>query len=291
MLEVRRSNMPSTTRTIFLFSPILALAATASQPSRTEPQERSALAGPRVEIEQARVSLVKRGFNGRVERLETSPEEAALAVLVLSENEKKLTCQVLSERAAIIDQAVASNIPLLLKLQGFRDADRSERLALLREWSEALRPLRAHGSLADELAACLSPANAASMKTLAKEYNEALLEEASRSPGNAAGKIGSGPRSTRAQALAAERLLGLGLELKRSYDRIVAARAARLDETIKLIEATPEQEERIRAIALEFAQQSLGQPTPALQRDFVRRLTDVLTPPQRVKLLTAGFGK
>lgn len=251
------------------------------------------LAGPKVADFAPRLTLVRRDFSGHLERLEMPPEEASLALLKLSPDEKQNTKLVLTERSTLMDKAVSNNIPMLLKLQGFKQATQTERLAMLREWAQVLRPLRDHGKLADELAAGLSPENAASMRAMAEEYWNAVIEDGMR-PDTAVAMNEDkpkGPRLTRAQSAAKEYLLALGGEIKRSYDRIISSRTAQLEDALNRIDATDEQRDKIKALGLEYFQKTLGKATPEQKRDHMQKVLATLRPEQKVALLRDLYGK
>ncbi len=256
-----------------------------SSPSKTSDTDAGLLGGPKVDRPAAKASLVRRDFNGKLERLESSPEEAALRTMTLTEDEKKNTQLVLNERAAIFDKAISGNIPMLLKLQGFRDADKKDKLAVLQEWGQALAPLKAHGKLADELAAGLSQEHGAQLKSMVKEYWDAVIEEGMKADET------MGERPKKAQVIAREYLLGLGAEIKRSYDRIIAGRVGQLDEALKKVDATPEQSDKIKAMSLEYFQKTLGKPTAEQKRDFVLKVLGVLDAKQKAALLKEFFAK
>lgn len=237
------------------------------------------LAGPRVGGARAGDTLVKRDFNGHVLPLDTSPQEAALALLDMSRDERAAAQRVLNERARAVDEAIGSNIPLLLKIQSLAGAPASERTRLLREVTAATRPLRERGTVMDELARVLSPVHAAEVRRLSGEYEEAIIAQRIAQAGE------MGTRMTRTQAVATERLHAAGQEIKRSYDRVAGSRAARLEEVIATLKLNADQEDRVREVIRRQGEQSLSNPSPAGRREAFAAVLEILDARQRRDLI------
>jgi hypothetical protein len=253
----------------------------ARQPAETLPTlSTPVLAGPRVGGARAGDTLVKRDFNGEVVPLEVSPEEAALALLDMSREERAAAQRVINERAAVMDEAMGGNIPLLLKVQGLSAALASDRVRIIREVSAAMRPLRERGTLQDELSRVLSPVHAAEVKRLCGEYEEALIAQ------RVAQASEQGTRMNRTQAQATERLYAVGHEVRRSYERVTSERSARLEELIDSLNLKGDQEERIRRILMDGFQESLGKPTAAQKRERFVKVLSVLDDRQRRELMS-----
>src|SRR5438093_102916 len=90
---------------------VLSAALVLGQPGTPTP-----LAGPAVAPAEPRATLVSFDLNGRVRRLESSPEAAALALLKLPEGARAKAEAVIAERAAAIDRFVGENLLLLSQL-------------------------------------------------------------------------------------------------------------------------------------------------------------------------------
>jgi hypothetical protein len=238
------------------------------------------LSGPTVSTAtDSALTLIERDFSGSLRRLETSAEEAALAKLTLTAEEKSLTDTILRERAAILDGVVGKNTGLLVRLQGLRTAPTPDGRAALREMTQKLEPLRARGRLRDEIATALEILNQKRFVAMVDEYHDAILEltlEELRK---------EKPEATRAEAVARMSLLGVGEEIRRSYERTLAEKTGRLDAVIELLELTEAQEAKVRSIALEFGQKSLGKPTRAQIRKLLADVSAELTPEQRAKFV------
>jgi DNA-binding MarR family transcriptional regulator len=252
----------------------------------TSPCLAQELAGPKVESAAAAPSLIQRDFAGTITRLDTLPEEAATKLLTLTPQEQAAIDLILAERAAIFDKAVGENYELVLRLQGFREAKLPERLAMLREWNAALRELKAHGKLIDELAAGLSKDNAAQFRRLVTDYREGIIAQTMK--GNDA--TGEKPMA-RQQAQSREHLIELGQEIKRAFDRRIAEGKSNIEQLVKTIDATPEQREKLESISLDYAQKALGKPTKQQKAALIRSIFEVLTPEQRRTVVAEYLGK
>lgn len=253
----------------------------AAIPQPTHPAASEPLSGPAARETAAKPTLVHREFDGSLRRLDEPAEEAALRLLSLSPEEQTKIDAILAARAAIIDSVVANNIPLLLRVQGLKEAQaRQGAMEALRELSEKLRPLRERGRLRDEIAGVLSDDHAKQFAALVDEYQKVVREDAMAS---------AGPDARPGQVMAREALLAIGQEVRRSYERVIGSRKGKLDEVIRTLNLAPEQETKVRNLATDHFQQTLGKPTPSQTREFVRALMRELTPDQRRTLASAMY--
>lgn len=242
------------------------------------------LAGPKVAPVVAPLTLIARDFNGKLVRPTISPEEAAVGLLTLNETEKTAVDTVLSERAAIFDRAIQENYELLLKLQGLAQMAPKEKIALLRQWNDALSELKRHGKLPELLAAGLTPFNAAAFRKLVSEYREAVIAEEMKVP-----EMSSEKPLARGQVVARAMLAELGGELKRSFDRRVAEGTAKLEEIASKVDATSEQKDKIQQLSIAYVTENKGKPTPQQRGELFRKVMEVLTPQQRQMLVKDYF--
>lgn len=280
-------------------------------------QDPNALAGPTVKETPKPGTIIQHDFQGSITRLQIPPDEAAAAKLTLNETQQAALNKILTERAALIDTAVANNYELLLKLQGFRQMTPIEQREHLGAWREALAPLRERGRLQDELAGVLEPAQKAELRRMVNEYWNALVEEetmksASRDAliidvslmdeptakeeeddesgqrnGRRAGggNGGNGGRGARGGIIMRESLAIMGHQLKASFDRRVSSSNANLEDLLQNIDATPEQREKLKAISLEYAQKTLNKPTDTQRIELFEAISRELTPKQRRELI------
>jgi hypothetical protein len=229
-------------------------------------------------------TILSRDFSGHVSRLDTPPEEAALKQLHLSELEKANTSMLISERAAIFDRAVKNNYDLLLKLQGFREMNLLEKIALLSKWDEALHELKVHGTLEEEVAGSLTPENAKVFHAMVGEYRAAVSKELA-----AAAEREEGKALNQKQVSNRVRLLELGVEIKRAFERQIAEGKAKIEDLVKTVDATADQKAAIEALSLEYIQKTLGKPTAAQRRELTRKIFEVLKPEQRRTLIAQMY--
>jgi Spy/CpxP family protein refolding chaperone len=263
----------------------------ASPPSPVAP-----LGGPAVAPEANTRTLVKRDFNGTLERLEIPPEEAALELLNLSEQEKTDTRLILAERAAILDKVVGENLPLLIQANNARESgDAAAGTRYLRELSTHLRALTARGRLSDELVAVLSPENGQALRTLVRDYWMAVFEDARAAAQRAqasemGGSAAGGDRASSREMMRRELLASLGAEIRRSYQRRIASRQGELDDLLSRLDLDDATEGEVRRLFADFAQQTLGNPTAAQRAQLANDLFRMLTPEQRRQVLEEVYG-
>ncbi|MFZ4638652.1 MAG: hypothetical protein ACOYMC_14685, partial [Pirellulales bacterium] len=226
----------------------------------------------------------------------------------LSPEEQSATDGVLKDRAAMLDGIVREHLELLLRMQSARAGGNNDEIAKVnKEFREAMRPLAAKGGLVAEIAAVLEPRNAREFNRMVREYYRALLTQGRkdmpegdpmpegmmdggmmREDADGAAKQGAGGGSSQRKdprrAEAVKQMLEVfGQEVRRSYERLAAEGQSRLDEVVKRLGLDAEQEAKVRAIGLEFAQKSLLNPTPAQRAEVFRKVMAELTPEQRLR--------
>lgn len=244
------------------------------------------LSGPTIDAtSKAPMTLVERNFDGKLRRLEISAEEAALEHLTLSDDEKKLTAAILIERAAILDGVVGKNTDLLIRLQGLRESRTPDGVAALRQMAAKLEPLRKRGRLRDEIASVLEIENQKRFITMVDEYHAAVIAD------TLAELRKDKPDATIAEATGRERLLSLGHEIRRSYERTLAEKTGKLEEIITLLKLDEAQEAKVRALALEFGQQSMGRPTQAQIMRLVGDISRELNTEQRATFVRELYAR
>lgn len=237
------------------------------------------LKGPSVAEQRAPSSLIEKDFAGKIRRLEVTPEEAAVERLTLSTEAREKVATVLHARWAIIDKAVKENVESLLRFDAARrTGDRREMVALLRKFAQELKPLRDRGTLREEIRGVLPEDQRADFDWMCDEYTEALIAEAQQEAQS------KGEPSGDTQARIREGLLVIGQELKRSYDRLVTGGQRELEEAIKLLDLTPEQEGEVRRLVSQFAADTKLNPTPEQRRKLLVDVYAVLDASQRARI-------
>lgn len=261
---------------------------TADAPATPDP-----LSGPSVDPADAGPTIVERSFDGSLKRPDIRPEEAALRKLTLTSAEQAAADAVLADRAAMLDGIVRDNLELLVRAQGARaSGDGVEIAKVNKEFREALHPLALKGRLGEQLAAALEPDNARAFNRMVREYYRALVVQGNKGkpdgdpmPGDVDEMTIMDSGGTGGRRAALVRQLGevFGQEVRRSYERIAAEGQARLDDLVKALDLSPEQDAKVREIALDFVQKNLKYPTQAQRAEVFRKVLAELTPEQRAR--------
>ncbi len=241
-----------------------------------------ALAGPKVSEVAARPTLVRRDYEGRLRALDSSAEEAALALLTLDDPTRARVDAVLESYAARLDAIVADNLGLLTKLVTSKGGRRDEYNATLRELTAVLRPLRENGGLKAEVARELPPDQRERFESLLSEYWAAAIDDElqSSAPGGTPGAGGAeGPR--RRAAAVKVTLAAAGREVKRSFDRLVASREDAFKDFSARLDLAPDQDARVKQIFTDLYVETLGKPTPDQRRAAILKAMQELSPEQR----------
>ncbi len=273
------------------------------------------LAGPKIATKEAdKRTIVRRDFQGKLERLEERPEIAAVRMLPLDEATRAKVDAIIAERAVVVSQITLENYETFLKMQGaFQGGPpttaeaRRERVAMVRELREVAKPLF-EPAFADTLAQALPPASGSELRSMVTEYREALIasEAGNRGEQAAMGDEMTGERADSAdakrpqegrRAARAERarqaiddqvyeVRQVGREMARSFQNFVADRQQKGEELYTLAEVTPEQRAKIDAILRADGEGAALMPTDAQRRERFQRILGVLTPEQRRKVLS-----
>jgi len=233
------------------------------EPLKADPS--GVLAGPKVNEEAERPSLVKRSFGGELELLDSRPEVAAVSLLALAEEERAIVNEFFAQRTAAVTAALSENMDLFLRLQAARQAgELAGARPLMREFRQAVAPL-IDPPLVEQVASVLPEDSREEFARLVSEYKQALeqqqaadrnrgtesraenLMQRRRNPSRAAESALSDTRYELSQLLR---------EMARTLSSIVAERRARTDELISAIDATPEQQAEIMSILREAAEGS-----------------------------------
>jgi hypothetical protein len=253
-----------------------------SAPDAPDAPEPGSLAGPRLDAGDFAPSLVSFGYDGRLKRLETTPEEAATDLLDLPPSAREAIEQVIAERAAILDRIVVNNIPELLEIfSSFQGGDAATGIRKYLRFSRELRPLNARGSLQEEIAGVLPDELRARFDAIVNEYRSALVEDIRAEAESKGEKIG------RRQAALREGLAAIGQEIGRSVERQIGNGALQLQRLYEHVEATAEQQAAIGAKVQEFLGETQGAPTRMQSVRLFFDILRVLTPEQRKHLLNS----
>lgn len=314
--------MQSTSHNSIRLLAILAVCGLATLPTLAQSAEATPsdnpLAGPSVDVA-TKPSLVKRDFEGKLTRLETRPEAAAVELLTLAPEQRTRVDEVFQRRSADVERITTENIELFLKLQASRQGgDRQEMMTLMRDFRVVAEPLL-KPSLFNQVRDVLPQDQRAEFARLVDEYIVALAAEpdpmggmgmqrgqrrgiggdaAREAEGQPAPdpdtdtRMGDGPkegaRNGPPSGAPARRRVEMNLlirEMARGFGDMVEERREHTDEMLKAISATEEQEAKIRTILREAAEAKSGKLTSEQRSEQFRRIMQELTPEQRRALM------
>lgn len=250
------------------------------QPSETG--DGAVLAGPVVEPEARASSLVRLGYDGRVERLsDVQPEVAALDLIELDDAARSRIGGLLEARAAFMDGAVMEHYRLLLDLySAFAAGDEGEVVVLYLRFTSHLAPLFERGGLAAQLGAEMPPEQAGRYRTLVREYYLAVGRDEVR------GSVGAErPAGGLAVAIRNHRIEHLMQEVGRSFERVIRQKSEELEQTLEAMALGPQREAEIRALVDELGSEFGLNPTEAQKREIFVRIYEALDPQERGRFL------
>jgi hypothetical protein len=267
---------------------VLTVAGLAAGAGLHGPGDGDVLRGPTVRQREKPSTLVKRDMNGQLERLEMRPEQAALDLLGLTVEQRKDADAVLAKRYVSVTALLRENWELFQKLLTARQAGaKAEEIRpLIRQFRPIAAPLLNPG-LEEQVAGALPEEKRAEFKRIVDEYKAVIAAEPP--PGAGGGPEMSGRAPSGAERIEVNLLLR---EMARSLKGIVDERREHMDAFLKAIDATPEQEAKIRELTRAAAESSrkngaIGEPSREERSATWRKIMDVLTPEQRAKAIEA----
>jgi hypothetical protein len=244
------------------------------------------LAGPAATPRAERPTLVRRDFNQRLRRPETTPERAAINLLTLSPESLAAAESVLDRRAAAIDRFVTENLFLLQELDtASRAGDKLDFAIVLLRAVDALRPVLAQGTLRDQVAAALPPADSARFTAIFDEYWSAAVDETHRHSREA------GKREARWAADLGERFKHLGEEITRSFERQLASGTVFVDYFLHGLDLTDDQRGVINGLKLDMLERTDFKPTEKDQQQLAVGALAYLSAAQRAIVIKRITGK
>jgi hypothetical protein len=244
-----------------------------------------ALRGPAVKEREKKPTIVERDMAGRLKRPELPPEEAAIAPLNVSAESQNKLDEFFADRAATLDQIVLDNLELVVRFYNAKQAgDRRDQLSLLADLMRKLTPLNAKGKLADQVRALLPDDKAKLYDTVLAEYRAAAIADARTEARRRNESVNDRQLETR------ENLASLGVEIKRSYERQIASKAAEFDKIIAQLDLRSEQEAKVRAIVTDFTQATRGKATAEQRRALFFKIMAELDSDQQKKLVALYLG-
>lgn len=238
------------------------------------------LAGPVVtEGKDTHPSLVQSDFDGRIKLVDGSPEEAALKLLKLDDQQSQAANAVFAERARLLDEFVADNLLLLGQMDTADKAgDKKTQGALIVKALQELRPVLDKGKLEDRIAETLPADRQPEYRALLKEYWAAIVKDRRQRAQPDPAKEGKKPG--RIELLAQAKLETFGKEIERSFQRIEQSGELAFRYIFKGITLTPDQRGKIRELFTLHAQQTKGNATEKENGELFLAVLPHLTPEQ-----------
>lgn len=276
------------------------------------------LAGPKIAAKDAeKRTIVRRDFQGKLERLDERPEIAAVRLLPLDEATRAAVDKIIAERAVTVSQITLENYEAFVRMQAAFQGGapataeaRQERLAIVRELREIAKPLF-EPPLVETLGKVMPSEHAEELRAMVAEYREAITaSEAAERARQSGDEAMTGEKTMEAdereattqragrRAARGERMRRLideqiyevrqvGREMARSFQNFVADKQQQGEELYALVEATPEQRAKIDAILRADGEGAAIMPTEAQRRERFQKILAVLTPEQRRKFMDA----
>ncbi len=245
-------------------------------------QNADPLAGHRVEVAPATVTLVERDFQGTLRHPEPTILEAAAAKLKLEGDERERVDKVLLDRSRVLETFVEGNLDLLTRFNGFENStDGKAKFYLAIEAYEKLAPLRERGPLDAQLRAAMSPENAAQFDRLLREYWNALVQEDRKEP-KPKGRIG---------VIAGAKFKDLGKEIEAAYHRSERSGGVLYGYLFKSMTLSDDQSKRLHELCATYSVDGLDNKDKATQTTFFLAVTQVLEPDQRKVFVKRLKGK
>ncbi len=256
------------------------------QPETGPDAEPAVLEGPAIGPDAQREgSIVRWGYEGRLVRLDTTPEQAALELLDLSPTVRERVNSILAERMAIFDQTVIESLDLISRFESAKALKNGKAMReTLGAFMGRLAPLVGRGPAVMELARAMPREQAMKFRALVNEYHKAVLADEKRLAERERRKFH--PIEVALKARGDE----LGQEIERSIKRSAAMADAGFEMLLQSLDLDPEVEATIRSRTLEFVQKVNFNPTKEQEDSFMAQLFIDLDRESRVKIMT-GFLK
>jgi hypothetical protein len=260
---------------------------TETSPSRSTSQPTTVpdggpLAGPAVVEgnEKPRATLVERGIDGRVKMLESTPEEAAVEKLDLSDEERKAVNAVFARRAAKLDAFVMDNIDLLTKFgQAEGTGDKGDQIKLLLEAAGKLEWMWKNGPLEKQVRAALPIERRGEFDRLLTEFWAAIVADRKSITKE------DGTKPNKVEVTLGVKLENVGKEIERAAERTFGSGELIYRKAMEGIELEPEQSEKIRPIWSDFWERTKGEATEPQNVALVFKILPILTEPQRARFI------
>lgn len=244
-----------------------------AQPPEPDP---TPLKGPDVPQTQER-TLIRRDMNGRFQRTEGRPEEAAAALLDISPDVREKVKTVGADRATTLGVFLIERIEDVRAVAEATEAGERDRASdLVRDLWHEFEASEPQTPLLSPLAAILTAEQNAETTRLVDEYWSALIDWELR---NAKDKSDAARARVKAR-------LAFSLfqdEVRLAYDRVIKPYRDRIEGLNLVLDPTPEQREAIREAVIAFVRESKAKPTPQQRRALLGTIYRLLDEDRRAK--------
>lgn len=239
------------------------------------------LAGPSLEPAKAKPrTIVERDFDGRVKIPDTTPEQAALALLEIDEATRAKVDRVLTRRLAILTEFVGENLFLLQQLDTADKAgDKMGTLLFIYKAAHELRGLTENGTLQHQIAQTLPRDQARAFNAILAEFWKAYADEGVKFP-NKEGK----PRG-RVEVVIEAKAQSLGKEIERTLQSMVSSGDLIARLLLKDITLRPEQRARVADILEIYTKQAKDAPTEKQNQQLFATLLTALDKAQQKQMI------
>ncbi|HZW05712.1 MAG TPA: hypothetical protein VFF65_01205 [Phycisphaerales bacterium] len=263
-----------------LIGAIATAAAAQTTPPPAKPASPSPLQGPKVPDRTGKPTLVSRGADGKVARLDEWPALAAVRKLTLDAKTREAVGKLEREQAAAMDKFLGENlVEVAAVANSFQSGNTKEGLAGIRKLRQDHAVFNDRELLMQKIGALLPKEQENELRLMVQEYWNALVQEETD-----AAKA-RGERASMGKVAGAEALRLLGQDIKASYDRVIGQKVKDFDALIKALGLSGEQESRVRRIADDAFAKAKGDERKINKADLFWKIWKELDAKQRDLLL------
>lgn len=258
-----------------------------AEPAAATPQpDRPLLSGPKVDEEPAGATLVRYDIHGRLRRLDTLPELAAVELLSLSDATRAEVDRIITERTALFDRFVIRSLDLFVELESADIAkDTFEQSRLLGVMFHRLEPLTRRGSLGREIAGVLPRNQRVRFRSLVRSYWEAVLNDERATAKRTGEKIG------RLDVFRKETERQLRTTIEQSIERQTTALGIGVEIILQRLDLNTEQNAKVRELIEDAMDRNGGKASEDDQGLLMLQILSVLDERQRVIAIRAVTGQ
>lgn len=242
------------------------------------------LRGPDVPENVSR-TLVRTDAQGRFQRVEGRPEEAAINVLTIDPETREQARQAAAARRESMRVFLLDNLDLVIESTDAQEAGNQDKVReLMRQMRERFDSEKRRDPALEPIAAVLGAGQREELTGLVDEYWQALADWELR---NAKDKSEEARR--RVQDRVSFELFQQ--EIRQAYERTLRPVRNKFEAIVKAVEPTDEQKLAIRAILHDYIRAGRLDPTLEQQQEAARRIYQALDDERRQKLFEMAFNR